>query len=427
MSENVTLQVSELAKVIRDEVSKAVADRAVESLEAAKEHGEKVLRDSGSGALLAEARKQGATPRAEVSADGSAIKVDPHNGRGLGFARFARTMALAKTANLTPVEAARSLGRENSAYNALAESGEIRAMSSGSFAAGGALVPPEFAAEMVELLYAASVTQALGVRSMEFTASIGMGKLNSGATVGYVGEAANVVPTTPATSELRMTGKKAMALVAVSGELLRNPGVGADALIRDDLLMALALRRDLSVLRGAGDTFQPKGLLNSVNSSNVFASTGTTQAAKVADLVKAIRLVDESNVPLTSGGWVMSPRSKWSLFSTLDGNGQFVFAAQLALGNLLGFPLKTTTQIPNNLGGGSESEIHFGAWNDLILGFDKVTPLQVKLSEDGAFHDGSAVVSGFSSDQTPIRIMEGHDVCLRHDNTFSRITGVSWT
>ena len=97
----------------------------------------------------------------------------------------------------------------------------------------------------------------------------------------------------------------------------------------------MAVRRDLSFFRGAGDTFQPKGLNKFINSNNQFASAGTTTANKVADLVKAIRLVDESNVIgryNVMPGFAMSPRSKWSIFASLDSNSNLTFAAMLARG-----------------------------------------------------------------------------------------------
>lgn len=422
--------VVELESFIRDHVRSEVADVAVSNMERAQAEAETIRAQQKNPADLAEFAKlaeERRNARAKVDSTGKLVS-DPLKGRGLGFARLARTLALAEQARTTPVAAAKMLAAQGGEeYARLGDVLEQRLMSQGSFAQGGSLVPPEMAAEMVELLYAKTVALALGARTMEFQASINIGKLNSGASVAYAGENALIVPSTPGTGELRLAGKKAVALVGVTNELLRNPSVGADAILRDDLLQAMALRRDLSALRGTGDASQPKGVTKWINSSNYFNSAGTTTANKVADLVKAVRLVDESNIDLTSGGWAMSPRSKWALFATLDSNSNFVFAQQLAMGMLLGFPVRTTTQIPNNLGGGTDSEVYFGAWADLIIGFDKVTPLSLEFFPNGTYHDGSALVSGISQDQTPVRLMEAHDVVLRHDNTFARIDAVAWT
>jgi HK97 family phage major capsid protein len=357
---------------------------------------------------------------------------DPASGRGLEFARWAKTSVVARAEGRSARDVAHAWSKTNRAYSVIADKfseaeKNARALTQTSLTSGGALVPPEMYSEIIELLYAKTVALAHGARTLEFSGSISLGRINQGATVYYVGEAQNITPSQQGTGELRMTGKKAAAIVMISNELIRNPAVGADAMVRDDLLNAIALRRDLSALRGTGDTFQPKGVTGWINANNAFASSGTTTAQRVADLAKMIRLVDQSNVSLDSGGFAMSPRSKWSLFSTLDGNAQFVFAAQLAQGMLFGFPVRTTTQIPDNLGAGSDSEVYFGAWNDLIIGLDQATPMQVEAFPNGAVWDGTQVVSGISSDITPIRLLEGHDICLRHDSTFSKLTGVQWT
>jgi HK97 family phage major capsid protein len=425
------LTAADLEKIIRDTVNKVDADRAAANMQRAQEDGERALKDGGIEALVRLVRDVNAVPRATVQ-EGVVVS-DPFKGKGLRAARFFRCAALAAESKRKVSDVAKTIAiredvtaEDKRAYGELAALLEERALQSNVMTGGGALVPPELAAELVELLYARTVVLALGARTLEFTSSINLGKMNSGATVSYVGELGNIVPSQPGFGELRMTGRKASSLVAVTNELLRNPSVSADTIIRDDLLQAMALRRDLSALRGTGDTFQPKGITKFIAAGNVFNSTGTTTAQKVADLTKAIRLVDESNVPLDSGGWAVSPRTKWGLFATLDANSNFVFAMQLAMGMLLGFPLKTTTQIPNNLGGGTDSELYFGAWNDLIVGFDRATPMQVEAFPNGAYHDGSAVVSGISNDSTPVRMLEGHDIIARHDNTFARIDQVAW-
>jgi HK97 family phage major capsid protein len=426
------LTTADLEKLVRDSINKVDADRAADNMARAQESGERIVKDGGGiEALVRTIRELDRVPRAVV--ENGVVVSDPFKGKGVRAARFVRCAAIAAEKKCLVSDVAKDFASRSDihaddkrAYGDLSEMLSTRALQSNVLSQGGALVPPELAAEMVEMLYARTVVLALGARSLDFTSSISLGRMNSGATVSYVGETANIVPSQPGFGELRMTGRKASALVAVTNELLRNPSVSADTIIRDDLLMAMALRRDLSALRGTGDTFQPKGISRQINASNIYNSTGTTTAQKVADLCKAIRLVDESNVPLDSGGWCVSPRTKWALFATLDANSNFVFASQLAAGMLLGFPLKTTTQVPNNLGGGSDSEVYFGAWSDLIIGFDRATPMQVEAFPNGAYFDGSAVVAGISNDTTPIRLLEGHDVLARHDNTFARIDAVAW-
>lgn len=429
---------AELEQFVRDNVSKESAAVATKNMERAAAEMEDIrskMRDPNDLQEFMRVALERRRERATVDSTGRVVS-DPLRGRGLGFARLARILTVAASDRCNPEEAcsrladtARNRGLPDAAegYERVVADLKDRGMSLTDFAAGGSLAPQAMASEFIELLYARTVVLALGARTMDIQGSLDIGKINSGASIGYTTEGGNIVPTQMGTGKLRLVGKKAAAIVGLTNELLRNPSVGADAVLRDDLLQAMGLLRDLSALRGTGGDAMPNGVRNQIVSGNKFNSTGTTIAQKVADLAKAMRLVDESNVPLESGGWVMSPRSFWALFATLDGNSQFVFAAQLVLGLLFGFPAKTTTQVPNNLGGGSDSEVYFGAWQDLIVGFDTLAPLQVESFPGGTWNNNGTLVSGISTDQTPVRIIEGHDMLLRHNNTFALIEQVAWT
>ncbi|GMV19017.1 MAG: hypothetical protein AMXMBFR56_72410 [Polyangiaceae bacterium] len=427
-AENVTLQ--DMKSIIADNVRAELARTAQDAVEKAADAAARAKREGTEAALVAGATG-GNVQRATVDQRTLQVLHDPHKGKGLGFARAIKAMAVAQIDRRSPQDVANvwaKQGHRDYAVIADALAEQSRAWTQGALTAGGSLVPTEMASEVIELLYPATVALRLGARTIDFSGSLSLGKVTAGASIGYVGEASNITPSQPTTGELRLTGKKAAALVAVSNEMLRNPNVGADAVIRDDLLAALAVRRDLSFFRGAGDTYQPKGMNKWLAAANSFGQAGTTTANKIADLVKAIRLVDESNV-LADGSmpaFAMSPRTKWGLFATVDGNSNLVFAAMLSAGNIFGAPVAQTTSIPNNLGGGTESEIYCGKFSDAIIGFDQANPLQLEAFPNGTYFDGSSLVSGISADQTPIRLIEGHDVLLRHDTSFSQITAVTW-
>lgn len=422
------INTTELESVIRDNVRTAIAGAMVDAVRQAKETAEAQKADPAA-QVVAGARGPTHAPEAHrANVDRGSLEVihDPHKGKGLAFARMVKAQAAGVIERRDPVDVAHGWSRDFPHYREIAERLEAhkRAMNEGTFAQGGSLVPQAYG-EFIELLYAATTALAMGARVVDFNGSLNMGKLNSGASVYYVGEAENVTPSTPGTGEVRLSRKKAAAVVAITNEMLRNPAVGADTLVRDDLVQQMALRRDLSFFRGTGSQNQPKGIANWIASGQKFNQAGTTTANKISDLVKLIRLVDESNVPLSSAGYIMAPRTLWGLASTVDSNSNLVFANMLSQGMLFGFKVMRSTQIPTNLGS-SESEIYFGAFNDAIMGFDTSTPLAVEVFPNGTFWDGSALVSGISSDQSVIRVLEGHDVALRHDNTFALHQQTTW-
>lgn len=430
----------DLKSFIRDSVRASLAEGMTVSVDKATEAADRAKREGSHLDMLArivagaseEARAGGNYPRAIVDMRLGTIITDPHKGRGLELARAVKAMLVGKMENRDAKDVAQSWFKAGHRhYEPVADTIEPikRAMSESVAASGGLLVAPQIG-EFIELLYAVTLAYRLGARDYEFNRQVDFGKMTAGVTAYYGGELALMVPSTPSVGQVKMSAKKAYAITLLSNEILRNPSVSSDALVRDDMLKAIALKRDSSFYRGTGTEYAPKGWKNWIKSANKNGQSGTALANKVSDLIKAISLVDESNIDLemNRGAFAMAPRSKWALAATLDSQGNFVFAAMLASGQLFGFPIGTTTQIPTNLGGGTnESEIYFGVHNDVFLGRDSTQPLQVEVFPNGAVHDGSAVVSGISTDQSAIRALEAHDVAARHDNTGAMVTGVTWT
>lgn len=354
---------------------------------------------------------------------------DPEQGKGIDFVRFAKAIALGKIDGRPAQDVAKALKFSPEICDALSMDGQrelrrTKAFEESSFADGGSLVPDQVSSDFIQLLRARVVVMALGASSLQFKGSMTINKQTGPGTAVYVGEAANIPPSSPATGVEQLSARKLAAVYICSNDLLRNPSAGAEALLRDDMIKVLALLEDLTLLRSVGGSYAPKGLLYQTNAANQFASAGTSLANKVADLGTAIRLVEQSNIPITRGGWAFHPRTKWSLATTLDSLGHFVFLDQIMADSLFGYPFMTTTQIPINLSG-ANSEIYFGQWPELINGED--TALQVEAFPNGSYFDGSQVQSGVSQDSTPIRALKRHDAILRHDTSFSVITAVQYT
>jgi heptaprenylglyceryl phosphate synthase len=52
--------------------------------------------------------------------------------------------------------------------------------------------------------------------------------------------------------------------------------------------------------------------------------------------------------------------------------------------------------------------------------------LQIDVSQEAAYHDGSNVVAAFSLDQTVIRAIIETDMVMRHDAAVTVLSGVKW-
>jgi HK97 family phage major capsid protein len=342
--------------------------------------------------------------------------------KGIKFARFVRALAAGGGRRDMAAEWAKDKLHDDIVASALRES---------SFEEGGALVLPEFASEIIELLRAKTVVRALGARSVPMrggTFSIPYQKTST--TAYYVGEGVAPSVSKPTLGMLTLTAKKLITITPVSNDLIADASYDADSFVRDDILQNMRVKEDATFLRGLGVESTPKGIRYLTDSSHIFARTkagsASTLAEVFADLGKMIRVVEEANVPMEKCGWAMAPRTKWFLMTLLNSNGIPVFRDEMLRGTLLTFPFKTTTSIPTNLGTGSnESELYFADYNSILIGETK--NISLATYEGGAYQDGDNVISGISTDQTVVKATARHDIGMRFRGLeASVLTTVDW-
>jgi HK97 family phage major capsid protein len=302
-----------------------------------------------------------------------------------------------------------------------------KALSAGTDSEGGYSVPEIWSTELIELLQAQAVVRSLNPTIYDMpSGTLHVPKLATGATATYIAENANIVKTQQVFGELVLNWHKLAALIPVSNDLIRQSNQNIDAVIRDDIVSSLALREDLAFIRDDGSGQLPTGLLNLIASGNIFDANGTVNLANVTDdLAACILKLRNANVRFLRPGWMFSPRTEMYLRTIRDGNGNYAFKDEMDAGRLFGYPFGVTTQIPWNLGTGTnESEVYFCDFADVVIG--QLMTIRIDVSETAAYHDGSNVVASFSLDQTVIRAIMEHDIGLRHDLSGSVIEAVLW-
>jgi len=292
---------------------------------------------------------------------------------------------------------------------------------------GGFLVPEEYSTELIEYLRPLSVVRTMNPVIVPMpVGSISIPAMTGGATAEYIGEGSNIGVSQPAFGQIKLTWKKLATLVPISNDLIRFSSPQADAIVRDDLVAAMAQREDAAFIRDDGTNDTPKGLRYWIADDNIIPANGTVNLANVAiDLGKAILALEENNIKFLRPGWLISPRTKYYLTTLTDDNGNYVFKDEMAGGTLLNFPFAVTSQIPSNLGtGANESEVYFVDFADAIIGESSLVELAV--SEEAAYYNGSSVVAAFSLDQTVIRAIARHDFALRRSVAGAVLTAVKW-
>lgn len=359
----------------------------------------------------------------------AAVKTKRPQDLGLGFARTVRAFGMAcledgkqklvsehgEAIERAAFYAKKNWGDNDPVYKSLQASVQSQA---------GAMIRPDWNAEWIELLRNVTVVRKLASIYPMPVGSTTFRRQTAPATAAYTGESVYVSPSQQTMDLLSFVYKKLMAVTPVSNDLLRFAGSEADAFVRNDLLRVAAIREDLAFLRGDGTVYTPTGILSLVNSSNLFNQTGTALANVQADFAKAIRLLEEANIPVEEadefnilGGcsWIFAPRTKWGVYNQVSTTGNYVFAPEMReKGTILGHKFATSNQIPKNLGGGgNQSESYFVHGPSLMIADSLRTVIDV--FPGGAYYDGSAVVSGISKDETVVRLTSEHDFGMRHN------------
>jgi len=300
-----------------------------------------------------------------------------------------------------------------------------KALASNIGAQGGFLVEGEFANEIIELLQPASVFRRAGPVTVPLdSGSLRIPKITQGAQGGWLGENTNITTTEQVFGQIILTPYKYASVVPFSNDLLRRAAFAVSTVVRDDMINDIARSTDLAFLRGDGLGGDPVGISNHVLPANSFASAGTTLANVTTDLGTALQFMGDNNVRILRPAWFMEWRTWRHLITLRDGNGNLAFKGEMDGGTIFGIPFFITSQIPRNLGGGTETEIYLVEMSNMILG--EATNVLIKVSDEAAYQDGATVRAALSLDQTVIRALIEVDMKPRHDESIVVVNTVTW-
>ena len=346
------------------------------------------------------------------------VKKTPEQYPGSQVARFAMSIAAGDgDLNLAQKFAANEIGDK-----------EVAMAVSTAADSGGSLIPETMASDVIELLRPKTIVRALGARIVPLVnGNLTMPRLTGGATSGYKGENEAQNAEGSATDDVKLSAKTQMTIVPISNELIGYAGFNTEQIFLNDMIMAIANRQDKAFLRDDGTGNTPTGF-------NKTATEGgrTVTWKGTADLVTIDAYLDvlilglmNSDSNMTSPGWGMSPRSFMKLQGLRDGNGNKVYP-EMAQGMLKGYPVRHTTNIPVNLGAGSnETEIYFADFADVVIG--ETGEMSIDFSREATYNDSTGtLVSAYSRNQSVLRVVTGNDIGFRHLEGLQLGTGITW-
>jgi HK97 family phage major capsid protein len=303
------------------------------------------------------------------------------------------------------------------------------ALTAGDLSAGGTFVPTELSEQIIEFNFANSVVRQFDVRVIDIeNGSFEIPKFASKVSTRWEGEGTTGNSSRPDTEERTLDAKKLFVETPVSNDLLRRAIDGMQDQLLEHIRRALGNAEDIAFLRGGSGSAEPQGILNQIPSSQRFDREGSLgSAASAEDILQTVgkckNLVDDSNLPTDSAGWVMTDRTVNGMMFQDVADGIYPqMIMQLMNGELINKPVRTTNQLLKNLdasgqGSDDETEIYYGVWDQLYIG--DTLNMQVKVLENAAYNDGGTVKAGASRDETLIQGIHETDLAIGYDEAFA--------
>lgn len=348
-----------------------------------------------------------ATPVVSKSGPAIHVKSAPEDYKGSKVARFAMSVAAGKgDLNLAKKFAENEIGDKTVAMAISTAEGS-----------GGALVPENYGQEVIEMLRPRTIVRDLGANVAPLVnGNLTIPRHSGGATSGYKGENEARNAEGGSTDDVKLAAKTQMTIVPMSNELIGYAGFAVEQLFLNDMIAAMANRQDKAFLRDDGTNNTPKGLRKTaLDGGRVVPFAGDKADPKAIDayLDLLILTLMNSDSSMIKCGWGMSPRTFMFLQGIRDGNGNKYYP-EMAQGMLKGYKIRHTTNVPVNLGVGSnETEIYFADFNDVIIG--ETGSLTIDFSREATYNDADGnLVSAYSRNQSVLRVVGGNDVGFRH-------------
>ena len=302
--------------------------------------------------------------------------------------------------------------RRGGTVNGMAIPGNIwhRDLTVGTNTAGGYLKPTEHGA-LIDMLRPKSYMLQLGTTIPGLVGDASFPTQSGGATAYWVAEGSAVTESQQTFGQVLMQPKTIGAYTDISRKLLLQSVPAVENIVRNDLLATLATEIDRVCIEGSGTPPEPTGIISTVGIGDV-----TTAAAGAAltwtDCVNIWKEVAKDNADTGRMAWVTSPSVVAHMMTIEKGTsgtpGNFILN-NLADG-LLGFPIYSTTQSPDDLTqstGTALSALTFGNFADLLIGFWGGLTLNVDDTTLGAYGARRLIV------------LQDMDVAVRHPQSFA--------
>lgn len=225
---------------------------------------------------------------------------------------------------------------------------------------GQNLVATDFlASSFIDLLRPRTTIMRLARTMGGLVGNVDIPKQTGGATAYWIGEGEDAEETTPTIGQLGLSPKTVAAYTDITRKLLMQSTPDAEAIVRGDLVAAIAQAIDYAGYYGSGSDNQPLGLANYTGINAVpFAATNPTYA----ELVQMETEIAADNADVNSMAYVLNARGRGAAKTTPKFASGTDAGVVWESGNTLnGYRAEVTNQLKNG-------DVFFGNFADLVVG-----------------------------------------------------------
>ena len=256
------------------------------------------------------------------------------------------------------------------------------------------------------------VVAGLGTRIMSgLKDDVSLPKLSVGVSAAFVGEGSAVAEANQTFAEVLLQPKQLGVFTDISRELMLQSDPSAEAVVREDILNAVAAKIEDVTIEGGGSN-EPTGITQTSGIGSVAIGTngGAPTWASVINLVKEVE-VDNASIS-NSTAYLTNSKVKAKMASTAKvGSSDSVMILDAPWNELYGYPMAITNHVPSDLTKGSTSgtcsAMIYGDFAQLIMAFWSSPDVLVD------------PYTGGSAGNTRIIVHQDLDVGVRHAQSFA--------
>lgn len=248
-----------------------------------------------------------------VTVPNGSLRVHRNLPKGTAFTRYAMAIAASKGNLMQAEQVAKSMWGDSTPEVGRVIKAAVAAGNTTDATWAKPLVDYRMMAEeFIELLRPETILGKIqGMRRVPF--NVRMARQTAGSTVGWVGEGNPKPVSKLAFDTVQVPETKIAGIVVLTMELARFSSPSAEAVVRQDMIEAIAQFTDRAFIDPMVTGNAGVNPASITNGAVKVASQGTTLAEIEADLLAARLSFTNNNIPLASAYWVMNPATRMAL------------------------------------------------------------------------------------------------------------------